>query len=318
MKIIFYTIAIVFVLFSSESAFTQNIYKRLYPEKCDSLIQANSTNPNFVILDVRTDNEWRGDHLNGSINRSTGDSNFQQKLALLHKHKIYLLHCKSGGRSAGAFTKMKNLNFSEVYEMIGGINAWKNNSYPTTSNLAPKLMLVSYKKFDGVLSDTVTITITNRANEQLTFQNVSINDEHFITHNFDEQISIEGADDYTFDIFHAPDYSAEDSTEIRLESNGGLLELKVMVENEHATAIQSFTKNTIQIFPNPANNKVFITNTNSIDEVNIYNLLGKKVFQRSDHLYGKALCISHLNEGLHLVQIKTGNTFITKRLLIKR
>ena len=36
----------------------ENIYGRLTATQCDSLIKANETNPNFVILDVRTPFEW--------------------------------------------------------------------------------------------------------------------------------------------------------------------------------------------------------------------------------------------------------------------
>jgi len=216
MKLKLYLILLALIVLQSGNAFSQNIYKQLSPIKCDSLIQANSDNPNFVILDVRTDREWRGGHLEGSINRSTGDADFQQRLALLPKHKLFLLHCQSGGRSAGAFTKMKNLEFAEVYEMIGGMSDWNKANLPTTTEIAPKLMLVSHKELTGDVSDTVKVTITNRANDQLTFQSVTIDDEHAITHNFDEAIRIEGAEDYTFSIYHSPGYLIDDTTQINL------------------------------------------------------------------------------------------------------
>ena len=105
-------------------ASAENIYGRLTAFQCDSLIKANETNPNFVILDVRTSGEWNGYHIMGSINRSTGLADFTTQLDALPKQKIFLLHCQSGGRSAGAFQKMKDFQFAEVYEMIGGINSW--------------------------------------------------------------------------------------------------------------------------------------------------------------------------------------------------
>jgi len=91
-----------------------NIYKRFTAAQCDSLIKANKTNPNFVILDVRTPGEYSSYHLIDAINRNTGDPNFDAQLASLPKHKLFLMHCQSGGRSAGAFVKMKELGFAEV------------------------------------------------------------------------------------------------------------------------------------------------------------------------------------------------------------
>ena len=98
---------------TSTTISAENIYKKLTVEKCDSLINANETNPNFVILDVRTYGKWVNDHLEGSINRSTRDADFQQQLDALPKHKIFLLHCQSGGRSTGAFIKMQSVESVE-------------------------------------------------------------------------------------------------------------------------------------------------------------------------------------------------------------
>lgn len=320
MKTKLYLIILLLSFFNAHFVSAQNSYKRLYPEKCDSLIKANSTNPNFVILDVRTDGEWRGEHLEGSINRSTGDSDFQQRLALLPKHKIYLLHCQSGGRSAGAFTKMQNLEFVEVYEMIGGINGWNSNQLPTTTKLEPKLMLVSHNGIDGNSIDTINVTITNRANDQLTFQSISISDEHEITHDFDQGIIIEGAEDYTFSIYHSPGYINEDSTQIALESNGGILNLKVIVEKETTTSIASLANNEIEIYPNPARGNLFFKglNTNLSTEIIIFNLSGQIVFQYNNFLAGSALSIPGVPEGIHIIRVNNGKSAYSKKLLIQR
>jgi rhodanese-related sulfurtransferase len=112
-----------------------NKYKTISASACDSLIQANATNPEFVILDVRTPEVWKSDHLTGSINRNYYDADFDSQLNALPKNKIFLLHCQSGGRSAPTLAKMKTMNFAEVYEMSSGINAWKAKGLPTTSLL---------------------------------------------------------------------------------------------------------------------------------------------------------------------------------------
>jgi len=50
----------------------------------------------------------------------------------LNKNKIYLIYCRSGRRSENALNMMKELDFREVYNMLGGINSWKAEGLPTT------------------------------------------------------------------------------------------------------------------------------------------------------------------------------------------
>ncbi len=305
----------------STEASGQNIYKQLNTEKCDSLILANSENPNFVILDVRTDGEWRTEHLEGSINRSTGDTDFQHKLSLLPRHKIYLLHCKAGSRSAGAFKKMKELDFEEVYEMIGGIVSWKGKNLPTTQKTEPKLMLVSHEGMHGNTTDTVKVTITNRANSQLLFTHFTIHDDHSVSHNFDQDVVLEGAEDYTFSIFHHSDYSNHDSTQIILKSNGGDLQFKVHVDNGISTAIKKIANNEkMEIYPNPARNKLFISgiDANKTVQVAMYNLAGIMVLWENSYSNQSEISLIGLSEGIHILQIKDGDTFHSKKLLINR
>jgi len=303
------------------NAASGNIYKQLTAVKCDSLIKANDINPNFVILDVRTPAEWNSYHLLGSINRSTGLTDFDAQLAALPKHKLYLLHCQSGGRSAGAFAKMKNLGFAEVYEMINGLNAWNSAKLPTTTVKGPKLMFVSKSDvISGANTDTIRITITNRANEKLTFNSVLVDDFHPVNHNFESSVAIDGAMDYTFSIFHTPKYSGIDSTKIQLESNGGNFELNILFKNETNTGIYEPQIAEISIYPNPASSKIFIDGKNAeeFDEITVMNLAGKTVFSEKYVDGQDGIDITNLQNGIYIVRIKAGIQTITKKLVVKK
>lgn len=318
----------IFILFfvflgTSPRAGAQHIYKRLYANKCDSLIKANETNPNFVILDVRTHGEWIGEHLEGSINRSTGDSDFQQRLDELPRHKIYLLHCRSGSRSAGAFAKMKNLGFEEVYEMIGGIIGWKNYGLPTTSELAPRLMLVS--KTDSLENtggaDTINITITNRANDVLTFTDAHFDDFHDITHNFDSETSLEGAEDYTFSIYHEPGYSGDDSTTVYLHSNGGELEINIVFKNGMILDVEpEFLPGQPVVYPNPARHSVYLKGVgeHAVRSVSLFSLSGKMMWQQPDYNSSRGINVSDLNAGIYLLRVETGKETVVRKIMIKK
>jgi rhodanese-related sulfurtransferase len=93
-------------------------------------IEKNKDNGDFIILDIRTPEEYESGHLENAINIDFYSDSFQQELARLDKKKTYLEYCRSGGRSARALDLMKDLGFTEVYNMKGGITSWRENGYP--------------------------------------------------------------------------------------------------------------------------------------------------------------------------------------------
>ena len=80
---------------------------------------------NIVVLDVRTPKEYGNSHIAGAKLMDFLADDFKASLGKLDKTKIYLLHCRSGGRSSSAFAIMKRLGFQSVYHLDGGILAWK-------------------------------------------------------------------------------------------------------------------------------------------------------------------------------------------------
>jgi len=49
----------------------------------------------------------------------------------LPRDKRILVHCKSGGRSARAVSKLRELGFNDVWNVSGGIIAWAREIDPT-------------------------------------------------------------------------------------------------------------------------------------------------------------------------------------------
>lgn len=293
-----------------------NIYRRFSAIQCDSLVKANETNPNFVILDVRTPGEWNNYHLSGSINHSTGSATFDAELAGLPKHKRYLLHCQSGSRSAGAFTKMKNLGFSEVYEMIGGISAWRSAGLPTTTATAPKLMVVSMiKTAKNGINDSTLVTVTNRANGILSFSNLSISDAHSVQTNFDKLITLSGAQDYSFYVVHQSGFG--DTTGILLESNGG--NISFTIENSLSTNVADSQFSKIKLYPNPVSDKLFFdAGPEMIEEITISDLTGKQLAILQPAEFSVNMDVSAFKNGIYLARIKTDRHIFTQKVVVKK
>lgn len=85
-----------------------------------------------IILDVRTPEEYKEEHLAGArqldfLNTSVFDAGIKQ----LDKSHTYYVYCRSGKRSHNACIKMKKQGL-KVFDMEGGILNWKKLGMPTT------------------------------------------------------------------------------------------------------------------------------------------------------------------------------------------
>lgn len=81
-------------------------------------------NPEVVLLDVRTQEEFEAGHIENALNIDYKSADFEDQLLQLDNSLPYLIYCKSGGRSASAAIIMKELGFTNVQELDGGILAW--------------------------------------------------------------------------------------------------------------------------------------------------------------------------------------------------
>jgi rhodanese-related sulfurtransferase len=95
-----------------------------------SLIQNNSDNQDFIILDIRTQEEFDSGHIQNSIMIDFYSDTFEIELDELDKNKSYLIYCRTGRRTGLTMAIMQDLGFIEVYNMLGGITQWIDKGYP--------------------------------------------------------------------------------------------------------------------------------------------------------------------------------------------
>jgi rhodanese-related sulfurtransferase len=78
---------------------------------------------NVVLLDVRTEREWQGQHIKGAVHIPLHE--LQRRIDELEKHKgkEVVCYCQTGNRSVSAAVRLKKLGFS-VANMKGGIAEW--------------------------------------------------------------------------------------------------------------------------------------------------------------------------------------------------
>ena len=88
------------------------------------LIEKNRNNPDFVILDVRTPEEFGDGHIENAVNIDFRSPSFESEISELDREKVYLVYCRTGNRSSSAVEIMSKLGFREIYHLDVGITGW--------------------------------------------------------------------------------------------------------------------------------------------------------------------------------------------------
>ena len=89
----------------------------------------------LIVLDVRTQEEFEGRRLPDATMIDFYAPDFQERIADLDRDAPYLLYCRSGNRSGQTAELMKELGFTDVRDVEGGIVSWLDNGHPfVTSN----------------------------------------------------------------------------------------------------------------------------------------------------------------------------------------
>lgn len=116
--------------------------------------------PGAVILDVRTPDEFADGALPNAININYNDDQFQSNIKKLDVNKTYFVYCLSGGRSASAVSYMRDNGFKNVYELKGGIMAWKKDNLKVTDpRHAIAADKISAEQYDAITNSSEIILI---------------------------------------------------------------------------------------------------------------------------------------------------------------
>jgi len=102
---------------------TEDLYNQIITitaEQGKSMIDGN---PDIILVDVRTTEEYALEHIPGAINLDVDVLLEQASTVLPDQSKIYILYCRSGNRSHEAAFYMLYLGYPFVYDM-GGIIDW--------------------------------------------------------------------------------------------------------------------------------------------------------------------------------------------------
>ena len=101
------------------------------PPQAAAIIDSRLGSDGFVLLDVRTPEEYAEGHIAGSENVDFYEPAFADNIGQLDRDASYVVYCRSGNRSGQTTELMRQLGFTDVTDISGGIVAWQSEGLPT-------------------------------------------------------------------------------------------------------------------------------------------------------------------------------------------
>lgn len=98
----------------------EKTYRQISMEEAVTMMEEETE---YIILDVRTAEEYSEKHIPGAINIANESIGTEDIPELPDKDQLILVYCRSGNRSKQASEKLVKLGYTNIVE-IGGINSW--------------------------------------------------------------------------------------------------------------------------------------------------------------------------------------------------
>ena len=107
----------------------ESTYRQINAEEAATMMEEESS---YIILDVRTAEEYSEKHIPGAINIPNETIGTEDIPELPDKEQLILVYCRSGNRSKQAAEKLVKLGYTNIVE-FGGINDWTGETVSGTS-----------------------------------------------------------------------------------------------------------------------------------------------------------------------------------------
>ena len=102
-------------------------YEQISQDEAKEIMDTTDT---YILLDVRTQEEYDAEHIEGAILIPDYEIASKAETLLTDKDALILVYCRSGRRSKNAASELATLGYTNVKE-FGGIIDWK---YDTVTN----------------------------------------------------------------------------------------------------------------------------------------------------------------------------------------
>lgn len=127
------------------------------PDNLEEVIQtaiARQSEPNVVVLDVRTDEEWNESHATGALHWGLAEHIENGELPPLGRNMEIYVYCRSGNRAGQAIRAMQEAGFTNLTN-IRGLEDWVAAGGETTSGVDTNDQSDSIEAMDTHANDSM-------------------------------------------------------------------------------------------------------------------------------------------------------------------
>lgn len=100
----------------------------------DQIKEKQDSNTDFVLLDVREQDEWQQSHIAGASYLGKGILERDIEQEYPNTDKEIVLYCGGGYRSALAADNLQKMGYRNVKSLAGGFRSWIEAGYPIEKN----------------------------------------------------------------------------------------------------------------------------------------------------------------------------------------
>ena len=232
--------------------------------------------------------------------KRTADAHSGNYAAKIESKDIFLVGVKRGIFTLGTF--------NIIYGAMGGY-----------SLKAKPVKLSGYYKYNSVAGDAMKIAVI------ITKWNGTANDtlaNNFITSN-------QNVGTYTkfeIPITYSPPTETPDTVNIIAYSSDATAPQDISTlfiddlsfEYYNADINETSESNDFSVFPNPAQGKATIQLNGNYNEINIYNVIGRKIYSSITNKNQEVVDISTFSNGVYMIEVSNGTTYRTEKLIISK
>ena len=119
-RVISFVLSFLLLTGCAAPAASEASYRQIGMDEAVAMMDEES---NYILLDVRTPEEFREKRIPGAVNIPNETIGTEEIPELPDKAQLILVYCRSGNRSKQASEKLVRLGYTNIVE-FGGINDW--------------------------------------------------------------------------------------------------------------------------------------------------------------------------------------------------
>ena len=119
----------------------------------------NGTFPNLIVLDVRPTSFYDDGHIENATSIPSAELDSRIDELLPYNDTEIIVHCQLGGTSPAAAATLESHNFTKVFNLTGGFNAWESAGFPVIPESFSIMLITTL-----ILSTAFVAIVTHRRN----------------------------------------------------------------------------------------------------------------------------------------------------------